>query len=78
MISEGDGPPAGGIGQAGSLGPHPAGVVAYFPVTDVDAAVSAAKDLGGTVAVEPWEISGLGRMAVVVDPQGNRIGVVAA
>lgn len=54
-----------------------AGVIAYFPVDDVDAAVSAAQDLGASLVIEPWEIPGLGRMALVTDPEGNRVGLMS-
>ncbi|RKN40126.1 VOC family protein [Streptomyces hoynatensis] len=66
---------AGGIGQATEDGPHPAGLVMYFPVADVDAALGRAEALGGSCAVPPWEIPGLGKMAVFRDPDGNRVGL---
>ncbi|MDL5155500.1 VOC family protein [Actinomycetospora termitidis] len=69
---------AGGIGQAGDASPHPVGVVTYVPVEDVTAAVARAEEAGGSVLVEPWTLPGLGTMAVVGDPDGNRIGLWAA
>ncbi|MCI2420849.1 VOC family protein [Saccharopolyspora sp. K220] len=69
-----DGMP-GGIGQAGPHSPHPPGVVLYFAVDDVAAAVDRAERLGGSCVVPIWEIPGLGEMAVVVDVDGNRIGL---
>jgi predicted enzyme related to lactoylglutathione lyase len=77
VISDDEGSPVGGIGQIGEGNRHPAGVVAYFPVEDVDAAVSAAENLGASIAVAPWEIPGLGRMAVVAGPEGNPIGLMS-
>lgn len=65
----------GGIGQAGKENPHPAGVVMYFPVDDVEAALERAERLGGKRAVPPWAIPGLGKMAVFHDPDGNRVGL---
>src|SRR3954453_2925656 len=71
-------PLAGGIGQAGGGGPHPPGVVTYVPVDDVAAAVTRAVEAGGALLVEPWDLPGMGTMAVIGDPDGNRIGVWAA
>jgi predicted enzyme related to lactoylglutathione lyase len=65
----------GGIGQASAHGPHPPGVVVYFNVDDLDEVVERAERLGATILVPAWELLGLGRMAVVSDPDGNRIGL---
>ncbi|GGU44663.1 VOC family protein [Lentzea flava] len=43
----------------------------YFEVTDVDQAAGAAE-----VIVEPYELDGVGRIAVLVDPFGARFGVM--
>lgn len=74
LISGADGI-AGGIGQERPGNQHPAGVVAYLPVEDVDAALTRAEQLGGACAVPVWEAPGLGRMAVFTDPEGNRVGL---
>lgn len=42
----------------------------YFAVVDVDAAVSKARDLGAHVFVPPADIPGVGRFALIADPQG--------
>jgi uncharacterized protein len=47
------------------------------PVDDVAAAVTRAVDAGGALLVAPWELPGMGTMAVIGDPDGNRIGVWA-
>jgi len=79
MISAGDGePPVGGVGQVGDANQNPAGVVAYFPVPDVTQAVAQAEVAGGALAIAPWTLPGLGTMAVISDPDGNRIGVMSA
>lgn len=65
----------GGIGQAGDHTPHPPGVVAYFPVEDLDATLAAVAGCQAECLVQPWELPGYGRMAVVADPDGNRIGL---
>jgi predicted enzyme related to lactoylglutathione lyase len=42
----------------------------YFGSADVDGDVKRAADTGATVVVEPTDIPGTGRFAVLVDPQG--------
>ncbi len=42
----------------------------YFGATDVDADAKKAESLGATVVVEPTDIPGTGRFAVLLDPQG--------
>ena len=44
--------------------------MAYFNVANVDAAATHAQSLGATVLMAPWDIAGVGRIAVLVDPQG--------
>lgn len=48
----------------------------YVTVADVDATVEQARALGGTVIATPREIPGVGRMAVIEDPQGARVSVI--
>ncbi|MBR0552565.1 VOC family protein [Stakelama marina] len=42
----------------------------YIGVDDVDATVEKVKAAGGGVIMPPWTIEGVGRMALVHDPQG--------
>jgi predicted enzyme related to lactoylglutathione lyase len=42
----------------------------YFGATDVDADVKKASGLGATIVVDPTDIPGTGRFAVLMDPQG--------
>ncbi len=53
---------------------RPAGVpphwLAYFWVDDVDASAGKAKQMGANPIVAPMTIEGVGRMAVIADPQG--------
>lgn len=63
----------GGIGQQDET--RPVGVVTYFSVPDLEASLAHAEQLGAKTAVPPWEIPGLGRMAIFLDPDGNRIGL---
>jgi predicted enzyme related to lactoylglutathione lyase len=42
----------------------------YFGATDVDADTKKASGLGATIVVDPTDIPGTGRFAVLMDPQG--------
>ena len=44
--------------------------LSYVTVQNVDDSAKKAKDLGGTVAMGPFDVMDLGRMAVITDPQG--------
>ncbi|WP_433163857.1 VOC family protein [Kribbella sp. CA-247076] len=73
LIEPGPGTLPGGIGPADET--RPAGVTTYFSVADVEATISRAEQLGARVATPPWTVPGLGTMAVLLDPDGNRIGL---
>jgi predicted enzyme related to lactoylglutathione lyase len=64
----------GGRTVAGSMAPPAQGVPphwnVYFNVDDVDASVAKAKDLGAQEIAPPFDVQGVGRMAVLADPQG--------
>jgi predicted enzyme related to lactoylglutathione lyase len=49
----------------------------YFAVDDVDATVAKAKESGGGVALEPFDIAEVGRIAIVKDPFGAVFAVMA-
>jgi predicted enzyme related to lactoylglutathione lyase len=49
----------------------------YVTVADVDATARTAVELGGKVVHGPQDIPGVGRMAVIVDPQGAALSVIA-
>lgn len=51
------------------------GWIAYVEVPDVDASAERARDLGGTVEREPFEVPGVGRNCLLRDPLGARIGI---
>ncbi|HEU4527247.1 MAG TPA: VOC family protein [Actinomycetota bacterium] len=75
------GVPVGGVagpqpGQAGwpSGGPE-AHWIAYLASDDVDRAARIARELGGQVLLEPVDVPGLGRAAVLRDPQGAAFGI---
>jgi uncharacterized protein len=68
--------PAGGIGGMMDAPPGtPSHWLAYFAVTDTDAAVSAVGDGDGRVLVSP-EDTPWGRVAVVTDPFGAVFGLI--
>ena len=50
--------------------------LAYVSVEDVDATVTKAKKLGGKVVVDPFDVPTIGRIAVLVDPQGAAIAIL--
>jgi predicted enzyme related to lactoylglutathione lyase len=48
----------------------------YVHVPDVDAAVSKARELGGSVPVAPFDAKGVGRIALLGDPTGAMCYVI--
>jgi len=61
----------GGIPPANARDPHaPPHWLIYYSVSDVDASAAKAKGMGASLYVSPMTIEGVGRMAVLADPQG--------
>jgi uncharacterized protein len=52
------------------VGPVPPHWLVYFGVNDCDGQVALVQSLGGAVRVPPADVPGVGRFAVVADPQG--------
>ena len=48
----------------------------YVTVKDLDQTLASARQLGGKVCMEPMDIPGVGRMAVIGDPQGATLSVI--
>ena len=48
----------------------------YVTVDDVDQTLAQVKSLGGAVLMEPMEVKGVGRMAVIQDPQGAALSII--
>ena len=73
MILRSDGGNAGGVlalsEEMRSGGARPAWL-GYLHVRDVDAAVAAITGEGGQAMMTPWDQLGVGRLALVTDPQG--------
>jgi predicted enzyme related to lactoylglutathione lyase len=72
-----------GIASVGDMPPGtpdevPAFWMTIFASADTDATAAKAAELGGQVAVEPFDIEGVGRFAVLADPQGVYFGVITA
>jgi uncharacterized protein len=73
-----------GPGVAGMIDLRPLGVpdevpahwLAYFAVSDTDAAVAKAAELGGSTMRDPTDIP-IGRFAILTDPNGSAFGVIA-
>jgi uncharacterized protein len=79
----------GGQPVGGMAGPRPdqegwpsggpeAHWIAYLGTNDVDAAARKAEELGGEVLLSPIDVPGMGRAAVLRDPQGAAFGVFAS
>ena len=73
MIKRSDGGNAGGVmtltDEMRSHGARPLWL-GYLHVDDVDAAVDAITSDGGQALMPPWDQPGVGRLAMVTDPQG--------
>jgi predicted enzyme related to lactoylglutathione lyase len=71
------GRPQGGImARTPQMGPMPPAWTPYFAVTDCDATVKKAQQLGARTYVPPTDIPNVGRFAVLADPQGVAFGVI--
>jgi hypothetical protein len=60
--------------EAKAMGAPPSWMT-YVGTADVDATAAKVKALGGAVYREPWDIGGVGRIAVVADPTGASFGL---
>ena len=74
LMNEGKG--FGGIMQSPKPG-APAQWVNYVVVKDVDATLKKLTKLGGKVCAPPFDVPGVGRLAIVQDPQGACFGIHA-
>ena len=69
--------PAGGIYQMPTeWGPLAPQWVAYVIVDDVDAAAAKVAELGGELREAPRDIPTIGRICIVADPGGARLGLI--
>lgn len=49
----------------------------YVQVDDVDEAARKATKLGGRIVQQPLDVTAVGRIAEIEDPEGNRVGLVS-
>jgi predicted enzyme related to lactoylglutathione lyase len=78
MFNVGDAPVAGMGGfPPGTPDEVPPSWLTYFAVADCDATVATARELGASVAMEPMDAPGIGRMAALADPHGAAFAVIA-
>jgi predicted enzyme related to lactoylglutathione lyase len=69
--------PAGGMMAIGpDWGPVPPHWLVYFAVSDCDASAERARVLGAMVKVPPSDVPGIGRFAVLEDPQGAAFAII--
>ena len=76
LIAKQDGKPVAGVFEMS--GPDFAGIpphwFAYIAVDDVDQRLAAAKRAGAEVIREPFDVEGVGRIAILKDAVGAAIG----
>jgi predicted enzyme related to lactoylglutathione lyase len=71
------GRPAGGMYEArGEQAVMPPAWMVYFAVGDCDASAAQVQALGGGLVAPPTDAPGVGRYAVVADPQGAAFGII--
>lgn len=76
MFSNGD-RTAGGMFQImPEMGPLPPNWLVYFAVDDCDAKVQKATELGAQVMKPADDIPGIGRFAMLIDPQGASFSII--
>lgn len=76
MFSVGGADQCGMVQMDEAWGDAPAAWMPYFGVADLDAAMAAVREHGGTLVAEPIEAEGVGRFVVVRDPQGASLYVI--
>lgn len=80
MINRTDGKPAGGLMELTDAmregGARP-GWLTYIQTPDVDASASAIVEHGGAIHMDAMDMPGVGRMAMVADPQGAMFYLMA-
>ena len=69
--------PVGGMMSMQSLGLKdvPSHWMAYLTVEDVDAACARCGELGGRIVMEPMDVPGIGRFAIIADPSDAALGL---
>jgi predicted enzyme related to lactoylglutathione lyase len=76
MFKNGDRPGGGMFAITPDMGELPPHWLTYFAVDDCDAKVQRATELGGQVMKPADDIPGVGRFAILLDPQGAAFAVI--
>ena len=76
LVKVGETAVAGIMKTPAEAGPTPPAWGCYVTVNDVDATLAQAAALGGKVLVPAMDVPGVGRMAVIADPQGAALSVM--
>ena len=76
MFTNGDRPTAGMLKITPEMGPIPPNWLVYFAVDDCDATVKKANDLGAKTMKPAEDIPGIGRFAILTDPQGAAFALI--
>lgn len=76
IVSTAGGEGVGGLMPVMAEGPSTPGWLFYVGVDDVDAAVAPAQAAGGTLHMPAVDMPGVGRMALLADPDGRRFYVM--
>jgi len=76
MFTNGDRPGGGMFGITPDMGNLPPHWLVYFAVDDCDAKVQKASELGAQVMKPADDIPGVGRFAILVDPQGAAFAII--
>lgn len=76
MFSNGERPAGGMLKITPEMGPIPPNWLVYFAVDNCDAMVQKATELGGTVMKPAEDIPGIGRFAILTDPQNAVFAII--
>jgi uncharacterized protein len=76
MFNNGDRPNGGMLQITPEMGPIPPNWLVYFAVDDCDAKAQKAAELGGQIMKPADDIPGVGRFAILIDPQGAAFAII--
>ena len=74
LLFQQDGEDVGGMMQNTEAGAAPQWL-AYLKVEDTDGIAAKAEKFGGKILTQPFDVQGVGRIAVLKDPQGAVFGI---
>lgn len=78
FLSDADGLRYGAIIHDAATPPGNAGTLIYFHADNLDHVLGRVEAAGGTIAMPKQDLGEIGKIAVVLDTEGNRIGLHAA